>query len=460
MNKGSSHTILIKYTQNDNIAATDQDTGWVDMFCNLLKQTLKRELDEPPNFILKPETELITAEEFEKVDIILYILSPAFIFSSNLNQDVTDLEQAFSFDVPLLNKKIKKVLKAPINEEDIPLSISTPNYFYFYQYTDTFEKEYETFEGWNEYADNTAFWNAFSDVISSIKGALTKTEEEKGSQEKIFLSNKNKAYAREREIIKRELKAYGYLIYPDDDYSIEASYMEDPELFYMEKCKLAIHFPDEFIPLTSEERNKSFSKNKEQARFIWFNPEKSLNPDVHKSYTELKVSLKAFNQIEVVESPIEEFKDILKDKLWGRESSDKKLEINQNGKKQYYVISDNSNILEDLSGINELKQVHIQYITENTTVSEYRNKHYNLLRTADSFVIINSRENEKWLRSITNEVMKAPGLYRTKNIESKHILTQSDKEVAPEIARQFQITVVNNMDSVASEIEKLITTNN
>ena len=72
-----------------------------------------------------------------------------------------------------------------------------------------------------------------------------------------------------------------------------------------------LHFPDEFLDLNNEARDKAFNKLVEQKRFIWFSPQEALKPEKKAKYNELKVQLKPYKNIEAVESPIEEFKSIL-----------------------------------------------------------------------------------------------------------------------------------------------------
>ena len=158
----------------------------------------------------------------------------------------------------MINSKIKKVFKAPVNIADLPLSLSTPTYYRFYDHGLLNEEDYQTFEGWNKYQDNENYWKVFADVLLDTVKILS--GEKSVVKNTVFISDKNKTYYEARNTIKRELKAYETEIFPDEDFSIEANYMDDPELFYMQKCNMALHFPDEFTDLTTEEKRKSFNK--------------------------------------------------------------------------------------------------------------------------------------------------------------------------------------------------------
>ena len=74
-----------------------QEKGWVDYFADFLKTGINYQLKTNVEIIYKSELELITKEDFDQSDLIFYILSPAMVFASNINQDSAELEQALNF---------------------------------------------------------------------------------------------------------------------------------------------------------------------------------------------------------------------------------------------------------------------------------------------------------------------------------------------------------------------------
>ncbi|GAA5028176.1 hypothetical protein GCM10011506_15200 [Marivirga lumbricoides] len=416
-----TYRIIIKFTQNDNIPTSGQDSGWVDYFAKILKTALNYQINSEIQIVYKNETELITAEDFDTSDLVIYILSPAFVFSSNINQDATTLETSFNFDIPYINFKVKKVFKAPVKIEELPLSLSTPTYYRFYDINNRNEIEYETYEGWNEFQENSKYWMIMADIINDTFRIFEQNKEE--FEHKVFISNKSDEYFNERNSIKRELKAFNAQIYPDEDFSIEANYMDDSELFFMKKCDVSLHFPDEFLDLNNEARDKAFNKLAEQKRFIWFSPQEALKPEKKAKYNELKVQLKPYKNIEAVESPIEEFKSILKEKLL---SNPQNQEESPENLESVYILSDVKLEKELVSQLHEdfdLKdKFHIHLLNNVENVTEYREQHYNLLKNADYFIILHLNENQEWLKSMVAEIRKAPGFNRKKIIKRKYIL--------------------------------------
>lgn len=454
MSKKNYH-IIIKFTPNDNISGASQEKGWVDYFADFLKAGINYQLKNPLEITFKNELDLITKEDFDQSDLIFYILSPAMVFASNINQDSAELEQAFNFDIPLINSKIKKVFKAPVDIADLPLSLSTPTYYRFYDHGILNEEDYQTFEGWNKFQNNENYWQVFADVLLDTLKILD--GQETTIKNTVFISDKNKSYYEARNIIKRELKAYETEVFPDEDFSIEANYMEDPELFYLKKCNLALHFPDEFIDLTNEEKRNAFNKLPSLRRLIWFSPTEGLKPEKKAKYNELKVQLKPYQNIEAVESTIEELKDIIKDNLnklnQGTEIKEESL------KKIIYIISDTRIKNESIKELNQDKSIEdnfdLKIIDFVENVTDYRHLHYELLRNADYFFILYFKNNLPWLNSISSEIRKAPGFRNEKDILGKYIIYGNNTKIAKENLDGFDLIEKEKPDQIKGIIKKL-----
>ncbi|RUA28241.1 MAG: hypothetical protein DSY77_16215 [Bacteroidetes bacterium] len=454
MSKQKYH-IIIKFTPNDNISGAGHEKGWVDYFTDFLKAGINYQLKKPLEISYKNELELITKDDFDQADLIFYILSPAMVFASNINQDSAELEQAFNFDIPLINSKIKKVFKAPVDIADLPLSLSTPTYYRFYDHGILNEEDYQTYEGWNKFQDNESYWKVFADVLLDTLKILG--GEEINIKNTVFISDKNKSYYEARNSIKRELKANETEVFPDEDFSIEANYMEDPELFYLKKCDMALHFPDEFIDLTNEERRNAFNKLPSIRRLIWFSPNEGLKPEKKAKYNELKVQLKPYQNIEAVESTIEELKDIIKDNL---EKINQSTEIKEESlKKIIYIISDtkiNSGDINELSpdkSIEENFELKIIDFVENVT--DYRHLHYELLRNADYFFILYFKNNLPWLNSMSSEIRKAPGFRNDKDILGKYIIYGNQAKIVKENFEGFNLIEKEKPNQMMGIIKKL-----
>jgi hypothetical protein len=405
----------------------------------------------------KSEIDSIDANDFEQSDLIIYILSPAFIVSSNINQDATALETAYNFDIPFINHKVKKVFKAPVKIQDLPLSLSTPTYYRFYDLLDNDEIDYETFEGWNEYQDNHKFWVIMADILNET---LFLFDQEKSPHEKkIFISNNSSEYFNDRNNIKRELKAHNLEIFPDEDFSIEANYMDDAELFFMKKCDLSLHFPDEFLSLNMEERDKTFNKLSEQKRYIWFSPLEALKPEKRIKYNELKIQLKPYKNIEAVETPIEELKTIIKKKILGNTTNYIQNETSDQ-KELIYILTDVKLPFETRNSLMEDKALKAKFdikILNNTeNASEYRIMHYDLLQSADYFIILHFKNNEEWLKAMISEIRKAPGFRKKKIVKGKYIFGKNLSIPNKYVEENFSLISINQPNEIISYLKEII----
>lgn len=449
------YSIIIKFTENDNIASEEGALGWVDYFEQFLVGSLKYQVAGEINVTRKSETDLISAAEFEQSDLVFYILSPAFIFSSNINQEAELLEKAFDFNIAYLNGKLKKVFKAPIKIEALPLSLSTPTYYSFFERLENSSNEYSTYAGWSKYQQNNDYWNVFADVISDTLRLFSK--EKNDTKAKIFISNSSENYLKHRNNIKRELKAFDIEIFPDEEYSLETNYMEDPSIFFIEKSDLALHFPDEFLGLTAEKRSAHFTQLPEKTRFIWFDPTDSLVPEKKAKYDELKVQLKPFLNIEAIETPIEELKTIIKTSLLKPKIKQKETTTQ---KEILYIISDTvltddvkNEIFNDSTLANNFE---IKILSSVQNVSEYRNMHYDLLKRADRFVIGYFKNNEEWLKSMVSEIRKAPGFNRKKEIKGKYIITSAESIVSGYKEQQFEFIKQDRPEKIALALSEIL----
>ncbi len=451
------YRIIIKFTQNDNIPISGHDKGWVDYFSEILKTSVNYQMNAEIDMDHKVETDPITAHDFEHSDLIIYILSPAFIVSSNINQDATSLETAFNFDIPFINHKVKKVFKAPVKIQDLPLSLSTPTYYRFYDLIDNDEIDYETFEGWKEFQDNHKFWVIMADILNETLYLFD--QDPTAVDKKIYISNNSSEYFNDRNNIKRELKAHNIEIYPDEDFSIEANYMDDAELFFMKKCDLSLHFPDEFLTLNLEDRDNTFNKLSEQKRYIWFSPVEALKPEKRIKYNELKVQLKPYKNIEAIETPIEELKTILKKRILGRNKIEKTT-IDLDKREIIYILTDvklNPETYDSLlSEDSILTNYDIKLLSNTVNASEYRIMHYDLLKNADYFVILHFKSNAEWLNSMISEVRKAPGFRKNNYIKGKYIFGKNLSLPNKYVEENFSIVSINQPNEITDYLKEIL----
>jgi hypothetical protein len=429
---GQLINIIIKYAEIDDISFEKKEKGWVSTFADILKSTLKLYTDRRIRMFFKSEVELIDMEEFDAASAVIYVMSPAFIFSSNIRQEISILEKELYFNIELLNSKIFKVLKGPVAQTDIPMTIALGSYYQFFNYRNELDGEYDTVE-MNDTQLNLSeiYWNSVSDIIYDLLSIVDTDGENRlvpKESKTMFLGSTVFQNVWYRNRIKRELRDYGVKILPDSDYSVEVKYLDEPDSFYIGKSSLAIHFPDEFAPIENGRVN-SIASNPHVNRLIWFNQEIEVDSDKQRFYAELKRTIKNYNHIEIVESNLQELKSIIKDKLFNAlNRTDLQFFIKERNKQYVYLITESDlaeEEIEDLKKMLTTPTIDVLVLSEKSDLALRRKMHYEFLVSAEFALIYCSGEHQDWLLSNLKELKKATGYKRNTPLLNYGIITKS-----------------------------------
>lgn len=420
--------VTIKYAENDNISFSKRQRGWITMFMELLMESLHK--IGGPDFIvdIKNENDVIDIEVFENSVAIIYILSPAFIFANDVAEEMKKLEKDTRFNLNLMNKKIFKVIKAPFEWEEVPQAIAGGISYDFYQYRKESENDSETFEGWGNAQEIEEYWDVMMDLTYDIVDLSNTGKTYDEEADSIFLDPNTKFYKKEREAIKRYLKRYGYNVVPDYNYQVESSYLEDPNDYYIEKSVGTIFFPDTLLKNNSHSLSV-MEKRKELRHFIWFNPALSQDPELSERFNALKFSIKNFDHIEAIESPVEEFKQLLTETMAGSGKNDSDL-------KQIvdlYLIHDESSIhivQKVQQALSKLNDFHFITSTDLVKTQQYRDLHLFHLINAKAVLIIYNNVPTQWLISNIKELIKSKGFQKIGQKKRSGVLLQNKELMA------------------------------
>lgn len=437
MDQAREIKIILKFAEIDNKPFPNEQEGWVSGLVKRLRETLAFYFRRPVVFLFKKETEQISEQEFKESDVLIFVLSPAFLMSSNIAADIAGIEKAFSFDLTYINSKICKVLKGPVNIQELPTSVSMGTFHHFYQTGSSAESTYETLFEWdNSPVVKAHYWESFSNLLFDLLKNLQHEKRDRlmpESKQTVFLGKGDIDQLWNRTNLYGELNSRGVTVLPDHDYSIEVKYLNDPLKFYLEKCTAAIHFPEEFLPV-SEKKLKDLAALNSLRRFIWFNSEAEKIPEKKIQYEELRQKLKSMDHIESVTSGIEELKEII---FAGtdREASQEK-EAEGQPLSLYLICSEgfNKEKKEQLTGFFSQKGIQL-LLTGSGKVQEKRLKHYQHLKMADFCLICYEGNSPDWVRANINEVKKAAGLRLDKSQPIKLGILSEDIHV-PELIEE------------------------
>ena len=108
--------IIINYTEKDNQEESGKN-GWVTDLARFLEIMLTQVLGKKPNITLKSEGSTLSAAELKNTGILVSVLSPHFINSS---QCLDAIEEFSQNNNSATIKRLFKVLKTDVDYEEQP----------------------------------------------------------------------------------------------------------------------------------------------------------------------------------------------------------------------------------------------------------------------------------------------------------------------------------------------------
>lgn len=406
--------IAVKFAEIDNQPYTDGDSGWVSELVVILEQSLTFYFQRPLNIILKKETELISEQDFEQLDSIIYIMSPAFQMSSNITAEISAIEKALLFNTDYLNFKIHKVLKGPVEVKELPATISMGTFHYFYKTGNEAGSTYETlFVGDNAAGARSKYWESFTnllfDLLKNLKHPKAGHFTPEGVQT-IFLGPGDVGQLWSRTNLFGELISRGVKVLPDHDYSIEVRHLNEPVKYYLKKSNFAICFPEDYIP-PDKHKLKELEDLTWLKRYIWFDPEAEKEPEKKKQYDELKQKLKNLDHVEAISSGLEELKEIIFAASQIKQEQKEVQEAEDDVRPRpvvYLIVSDQFPKERKEEIIHYLNELNVRMLLSgNEKVQDKRAIHYQNLQNAACCLICYDGNNPEWLRANINEVRKS-----------------------------------------------------
>lgn len=449
--------IILKFAEIDNKPYSNEHEGWVSCLVNLLQQTLEFYFDRPVVVHLRKETEAISEQEFQAFDAVIYVLSPAFLLASNIRADLASIEKAFLFNTEFINGRIHKVLKGPVNKDELPVIISVGTFHYFYQSGSSAESIYETLFDWdNSPLVRSRYWESFSNLLFDLLKSLKHPKHERfipQNTQSVFLGSGDMGQLWNRTNLLGELSSRGINILPDHDHSIEVKHLNDPLKFYLRKSDLAIHFPEEFIPLEKKVL-EGLADLPWLKRYIWFDPDAEKDPARRKQYDELKQKLKNLDHIEAVSSGLEELKEIIFPDGKKEQPSEAEAPDGAETESTLYLILPEK-VEETFSGKvqHALSRHPLKLLFLNREkVQEKRIQHYRNLKEADYCLICYDGKEPEWLRANINEVKKSSGLNQDRSRKIKLGIVLLSSEMPVELQEyQYSLPLISALSHAFEE---------
>ncbi len=422
---------IIVYIPNKEGSLTEKNIYWIDKFQTIISIGLKQIVKS--NFNLKLEFEDFAQKKNTDELIIIQMF-----LQNDLNTE------------SVLNENSDHKTSVLINVYcDHEVEQSTSAGFSIKLYDEVTEKKVDLSEGINELKND--IWLKFLDISYKIKELLyhiNKKPEE--ALQNIYVAQTSKDQNRNRKIIIRELEHLGYNVLPHKNFSSDLISYSDMVHENIKESVLSVHiFGNNYTPLNKnieisgvELQNDIFievaeelvNQKKNIHRLVWIPPDLKPKSEKQKLYIEsFKRNIELLRNTEIIQAPVEVFKNIIKNKIIILNSVKEEISISENKKaNSVYIISSNENekYLKEIEQEFSKNKISVLVIANSQDKIELLREHYHNLINCDGILIVYPNDNKQWLNSKLSDILKAPGFGRKKPFLFKTILHDSGN--APE----------------------------
>jgi hypothetical protein len=436
--------ILIVHADVDNEPADDGAMAWVSQFKKFLEFMLNQVLSEKTKILLKGEYDSMTSPSLDNVAILIPVMSKEFVASSACLEHV----QLFCNAAGKNSDRIFKVGKAPITLQEQPEILRSLIGYDMYQldpdsgeireYKDYFSEEAER-QYWMEIVDLSY---DIAETLTKLKNKTTSTEVRKLFNSKVvYLAETGHDLSVERSIITRELQRNGYTVLPDQALPDGANEIERVVRRDLENCSMSIHLigntygetltgdmrsiADLQYTLASEKSQDAKKRNSTFQRLIWITPHRAHQSERQKTFIEsVKRDVEMQDGAEVLETPLEDFKSIIREELL--EAIDRRNIKETGGRAIYFLYNKGDHtIAQQCIELIERCGFHVLMPSFEGELLQQRQKHIENLRIFDAAIIYKGTATEQWVRMKAMDLLKAPGFGRKKPITAKAIMSNA-----------------------------------
>lgn len=469
--------VLIVFADRDNETTGKNEPGWVSHFKKFLELMLTQVLGEKPNIILKGEYDTMTSPQLDNAGVLVPILSKDFIQSGQCLDHVEAFYKAIESNTKNRNR-VFKVFRTPLGVQEQPPRLRELLGYEMYQldpdsgeireYTDYFSTEAER-QYWMKMVDLA--YDIY-EILLFLKNANSPSEVKTIYKRKtIYLAETGHDLSVQRNIIKRELQRHGYNILPNQTLPGNIADLERLVRKSLDESSLSIHLIGSAygeIPegaeksvvdiqnkLAADKSIQARENNQEFTRLIWISPNLTHASERQKAFIEnIKRDVEAQEGAEILQTPLEDFKNIMREEL--EEAGEKRATLETGGRSIYFM-HDKIDHTEALPLIEALKKSGFDVMIPEFEgeLLELRQKHIENLRNLDGAIIYKGKVNEQWVRMKALDLLKAPGFGRKKPIVAKAIVAAGGSMNA-ESYRSQNLQVIDGNRNVSELLQNFL----
>jgi len=461
--------ILINYSEADN-KGEGGNSGWISSFEKFLQTILSQVLGTNPTIVIKADTDSLTKTELKNTGILVSIVSNEMVKSGPCLDAV---EEFYNAKKP--NANIFRVMKEQVAYESLPSRLS---HLISYDLYDT-ESTATTDTAFHDFFGDDAeriYWMKLVDLAFDINELLfqesTKDEDVKSlfNRKSIYLATTGNDLTVQRNIIRRELQRHGYKVLPDHNLPIKLQDLTKDINENLRKSVFGIHLLGNSygdIPEGSDRsvvdlQNKLASqieneKGHKLQRLIWIKPDQTKSSDKQRAFVEnLQRDVTALEGAEVLQTPLEDFKNIMREEIFANESfgvqEEPTFHIDKNKLNVYFIYDkiDKKSISPIIkllvkAGLNVIEPDFEQNLLE------VRKSHLEKLKQLDLAIVFQEKVNTNWVRMKLLDLLKAPGLGRNKPIVGKAIIAGKNIELSKDNFEEYEVDLIQSNGKTSSE---------
>lgn len=470
--------VLIVFADNDN-QSEKNELGWVAQFRKFLGLMLNQVLGENANIMLKAEYDNMISPNLNNVGVLVTILSKDFVQSGRCLEHVETFYKGIENGTGS-RSRVFKVFKTPLPTQEQPPKLQGLLGYDMYQldpdsgeireYTDYFSSEAER-QYWMKMVDLA--YDIYDSLVF-LKRDSSKTEVKTLFKRKtIYLAETGHDLSVQRNIIKRELQRHGYVVLPNR--TLPAN-LRDLELIARKdiaESHLSIHLigsaygdvpqgSDRSVvdiqnKLAAEKSIGAKEKNEEFTRLIWISPNLANASERQKNFIDnIKRDVEAQEGAEILQTPLEDFKNIMREELV---ESEERKGVEDIAGRSVYLMHDRIDV-QDVKPIKEVLErsgFRVLVPEFEGELLELRKKHIENLKAFDAAIIYKGKVNEQWVRMKALDLLKAPGFGRKKPIMGKAILTAPGSSMDVASFRSQNLRVIeSDPDRTAASLKSFL----
>ena len=461
--------ILINYSETDN-KPEGVNTGWVNSFEKFLQTILSQVLGTNPNIVLKADTDALTKAELKSTSVLVSIVSNEMVKSGPC---LDAIEEFYNSNKP--NAHIFRVMKEEVSFESMP---SRLRQLISYDLFDTESTQANKTAFYDFFGDDaeSIYWMKLVDLAFDINELLFQEKNDHTTikplfdRKSIYLATTGNDLAVQRNIIRRELQRHGFKVLPDHNLPSTLDDLTKDINEDLNKCVFGIHLLGNSygdIPEGSDRsvvdlQNKLASQIKNEngkklQRLIWIKPDQTKSSDKQKAFLEnLQRDITALEGAEVLQTPLEDFKNIMREEIFSNESfgvhEEETFHVDKKKLNVYFIYDkiDKSSITPI---VKQLVKEGLNVIEPDfdKNLLEIRKSHLEKLKQLDLAIVFQEKVNTNWVRMKLLDLLKAPGLGRTKPIVGKAIIAGKDIELSKDSFEDYEVELIQSNGKASTE---------